>query len=855
MTISSVYRAGAYMTSGRLLIISIALILLYSPMPSSAEVLRNDTDWRDEVTLHEDILVPEGVTLTVHEGTKVHIMLSESTKADPEYFSPLTEITVRGKMNIKGKDGAPVLLHVQGEGSSARWAGIIIDGGSVNIRNGVIENAETGIAVFDGSLNLIETTLRKNRYGIVLYARGVSVSLEKTLITENDYGILEFDGITVDYKGSSVLGNRKTDRYILGDERGVSAGEAGNGTRIVRSDRSCRNKNGDLRREYRPGEMGRSRVYGDETLLFDTVWRGIVRINGLIRVPDGVRLIITPGTVVEFSRRDTNGDGIGENGIMLQGNLIAKGTRDRPILFRSSENSRGKGDWDAINIMNSDGPQNLVEFVQIENAYRGLHFHFSHVMVNQSILRDNYRAIQFQESIVEMKGNVIYDNKSAIKARDSEVLFAGNYILGNYNGVNFFRIDLTAVRNMIIQNMNEGIKIREGRSIVHENLISCNRFGLMMNDSFYGSYTGNVVSHNHETGIAMKDSDNILIRNNFIQSSGVNGLSILSSGAVVRGNHISRNGERGIGIRSFAGTITENSIVKNGLYALDNEGDSDVMATMNWWGGEPEKAVYDREDDHELGRVISSPTLGKPSDFRWPLKQVRTDVTWSEGILIEDRVFFFGHSLLRILPGAKIMFSKGAGIYISESRVIAEGEPDKRILFTIRNDRGGNWDEILLEHSDGSIFSYCDFEHASWALHSHFTDLKISHSRFRRNTGGMRYRSGPVLITNSLFSGNSTGMRAFRADARVMNNAIMNNEIGVFVREMGAGLILRGNNISANSRYNIRVGDFNTEDIDARENWWGPGDPSEGIFDGRREPGVGKVIYEPYLKDPVKVDE
>jgi hypothetical protein len=62
------------------------------------------------------------------------------------------------------------------------------------------------------------------------------------------------------------------------------------------------------------------------------------------------------------------------------------------------------------------------------------------------------------------------------------------------------------------------------------------------------------------------------------------------------------------------------------------------------------------------------------------------------------------------------------------------------------------------------------------------------------------------------------------------------------------------NNIFANSGYNMRVGDANDEDVDARENWWGYGNPVDSIFDGRTEPDIGKVLYEPYLKEPVTID-
>ena len=71
--------------------------------------------------------------------------------------------------------------------------------------------------------------------------------------------------------------------------------------------------------------------YGDEALTGETVWQGRILVNGLVRVPDGGRLIILPGTVVEFRKKDTNGDGIGENGLFIQGRLLAKGTREAPL--------------------------------------------------------------------------------------------------------------------------------------------------------------------------------------------------------------------------------------------------------------------------------------------------------------------------------------------------------------------------------------------------------------------------------------------------------------------------------------------------------------------------------------------
>jgi hypothetical protein len=80
------------------------------------------------------------------------------------------------------------------------------------------------------------------------------------------------------------------------------------------------------------------------------------------------------------------------------------------------------GDWDSINILGSDLSQNLIEFSQIQDAYRGMHFHYSNVAVTNSVLTNNYRGIQFQESLVILSRNMFYDNKSGGQARDSEVV-------------------------------------------------------------------------------------------------------------------------------------------------------------------------------------------------------------------------------------------------------------------------------------------------------------------------------------------------------------------------------------------------------------------------------------------------
>lgn len=832
-----------------LIILSITLIF---PAASSGFVLNGDTVWRGDVKVKDDVLVPEGATLLIMSGTRINIEPSDRTKSDPEYISSMTEILVRGKIEIKGSGKSPVYFRVKGEESPGLWGGIIIDGGSAHIRGSMVQNAATGIMVIKGKLNMAESVMRKNRYGLTAY-EGASVFIKDSEITENSYGLFELGKVKSTYKNVSIAGNEKKDLYSFGRKsyrRGIK--DYRKSVVYSRSSALCRTSYAAERKEYTISDRAITRIYSHEVLTGDTVWRGRVQIEGLVRVPPDVRLIIMPGTVIEFRKDDTNRDGIGENGLMMQGLLVAKGTKEDPVIFRSAEKVRRMGDWDAINIMNSDGAQNLVEYVQIEDAYRGLHFHFSNVMVNQVVLRNNYRGIQFQESAVELRGNYIYGNKSGIKARDSEIIFTDNYVFNNINGVNFFRTKLTAENNRILDNMNEGIKIREGTTVISNNIMDCNRYGLMISDSYFGKFNGNLITNNFETGVSVRDSDNIDLSGNFIQNSGFNGINTKSSGGMIKGNNICANGERGIGIQSFSGMITENSIAKNGLYAIENESRMDILAPLNWWGERrADRFIYDKFDNGERGVIIFSPAAQTVQPLEWKLNTIVKSVKWYGAIAVNGQVQA-DNVTLTIGPGSNIVFAEGAGLKVSGSRIIAKGRSDNRILFTSASkDPERLWGEVLLEQASGSIFSYCDFEYASWAVHSHFSALKVSKSTFMKNDGGMRFRSGPVDIRESVFTENRIGMRAFMANAVISDNIIFNNETGIFVREKGGGLKINNNNIYSNTSYNIRVGDFDIEDVEARGNWWGTVDPAETIFDGRREPGIGRVIFEPFLEEEI----
>jgi hypothetical protein len=793
-----------------------------------ATVLVADTVWQGNVIVAEDVLVPKGVTLTVRPGTTVRVVSAESTKTDPEFVSPLTEITIRGTLRVEGSDKEPVEF-VGIDAKAGSWAGIVIDQGEAFISSCRVRNADTALYVIDGSLKIADSILKDNRYGMVAQGKGADVRLEGSRVSGNEYGLFTLQGARLLSNGSLISGNRKKDSYSA-SAKDVSLPAA---------------------LAVKP-EPPVSRRYQDEVFRGDTIWQGRIEVAGVIRVPEGSRLIILPGTIVEFLKKDTAGFGIGENGLMIQGRLIAKGTAENPIVFRSAEKVKRAGDWDSINIMNSSAAQNLIEHCRIEHAYRGLHFHFSHVGLYNSDLTNNYRGIQFQESLVLMKGNNIYGNKSGVQGRDSDVTLTGNLIAANNMGANFFRTNLTARENRILANGKEGLRIREGISSLRENLIDGNRFGLMVADMFYGDYSRNMITNNLEVGISLKNANNVEISANMVAANGFNGLNIQESRANVTGNQISDNGERGIGVQLFDGQITGNNFIKNRLYAIDLEGAQNVAASGNWWGGDdPATVILDKRSDPSRGKVDFDKATSQPFRFEWPLNTVGGDVVWRGVIAVTRPVTVLPGVELVVAPGTTTEFAEGAGMLV-KGRLIAKGLVGGKILFTSDRKKGaGDWDEIQLEYATGSVISNCIFEYATWGLHSHFTNLVVSDSYFANNFGGMRFRSGPAEIRGSTFENNSIGIRAYLGNAVIRGNTIRKNEVGIFVREKGGGLLITNNNIHNNSDYGIRVGDFNNENVNARGNWWGGVEPSGVIFDEKNEPGIGAVLVDPVLADPV----
>lgn len=329
----------------------------------------------------------------------------------------------------------------------------------------------------------------------------------------------------------------------------------------------------------------------DQMYSVDQTWSGVVEIDGVVQFDTGTTLTIKPGTTVRFTKVDTDGDGIGENELYVQGRMAAIGTKDAPIVFTSAEKEPMPGDWGAVNIMVSEGAENVLENCVIEYGYRGFHMHFSRGRVTGCTMRNNYLGIQCQDSELSVTGCNITGNRGAIVFKDSKLVIKDNLITDNYWGIRFLYGEVELTGNTITGNMVNGVTFRENKVKASGNTLTGNRKGFSA-DTAELELSGNVINGSVESGVYLKHST-----------------------GTVTGCVISGNGDSGISVEDSDVRIVGNDITANRNYGIDNNGRMELDARGNWWGTSDDKAVarmvYDRASDPSVGQVRYSPAAKK----------------------------------------------------------------------------------------------------------------------------------------------------------------------------------------------------------------------------------------------------
>jgi hypothetical protein len=247
---------------------------------------------------------------------------------------------------------------------------------------------------------------------------------------------------------------------------------------------------------------------------------------------------------------------------------------------------------------------------------------------------------------------------------------------------------------------------------------------------------------------------------------------------------------------------------------------------------------------------------------------ITEDTTWSGTVILRGQNVVRRGKTLTLLPGTVVKFSWidedhndiGDGELTVEGRLIAKGTKEKPILFTSAQEKPKmkDWTFVQISVSKDSLVENCIFEYGFSGLQVHYSTSDIRNNLFRYNFEGVRFSTTDILIENNDFIENYYGVRCEANGSRttVTRNRFFGNENAFFpVRKTGLSVKVFENNIEGSKAYNVNLGQNQADDLDFSRNWWGTTDAKEiekGLFDKTKDPSLGKVIYEPFLTEPVK---
>lgn len=299
---------------------------------------------------------------------------------------------------------------------------------------------------------------------------------------------------------------------------------------------------------------------------------------------------------------------------------------------------------------------------------------------------------------------------------------------------------------------------------------------------------------------------------------------------------------------------------------------------------------------------LTSPASGKPLIIEKSV--ITSDTVWEGELLIKGDVEVVKGATLIIMPGTVVRFVKvepygptklykDKEVYFPRSeiivkgRIFAQGTKHKMIVFTSaeKSPRNSDWGAINFLDSEDNILEFCELSYGHTSVHAHGAQVVVTNCYFHdngvafgmKNVKGASIKSKVPILYNRI-TGNGGGILfGGGASPTIAHNQIDNNVFfGIFVKkgapnyirynnitQNGKGVItysvedlrLRENNIFDNKEYNISLMEGQTQDVDARHNWWGTTDEKRIkalIWDRDEDESLGTLDFSHFADSPIE---
>ncbi len=337
-------------------------------------------------------------------------------------------------------------------------------------------------------------------------------------------------------------------------------------------------------------------------------------VKGQVLVDENTTLTIKPGVRIEFDWKYQ---------FIVEGTLIAKGTKDKMITFTISQ-SNTKGEWASLSLSANPRNSSIIEYCKFQNTDTGVRlmnkFPHSLPIFRKNIIEDsggldifyeyyNYYAKNYitdqitNNSFIRCSNGIEFfpqkDNYTTILQNNYTLLIENNYFRANI-GINIEEKGInTVVRNNVFFGCDRGIYSDTHSSGTIKNTL------IAINNTIAFGRVGFEISH-WDDQISMWDEEIILKNNTFAYNE--YGL-FLAPGNVkeIKNNNIFNNS---------VFNVYHNSPKKYGDFDL----------RYNWWGTinetEINETIHDYYNNWNIGKVIYKPYLTKPSQYAPDPKQV-----------------------------------------------------------------------------------------------------------------------------------------------------------------------------------------------------------------------------------------
>jgi len=348
----------------------------------------------------------------------------------------------------------------------------------------------------------------------------------------------------------------------------------------------------------------------------DTTWSSdkIYMITGDTLVPSGIRLTILPGVTIKF---DTH------KNLMIEGELIADGTKEKPIIFTSSSLNPTYASWGSIRFRDSSVSAiidsnygyisgSIIRFAKLEYG-SGLFISYSAPYISNVVFYKEYSTYPYGTDIENVyqgwqcngmsseDGSVyIYDPDTIFIMRDSHFIDLESYWLiypDNLKGVGV-KVQYSYFDTVFINNVFEEVSVaivaKSARSKVYSNVGKGSSFCV---NEVYDSIAKAI-----DADLMMGNAVNYLVDYHRMGVHTVISNTIVNAGTLVN---------------EYGGTYNSNNLILGqGYYFYLKSNGYDVNADNNYWGTMDrnyiDQHVWDYYDDFNLGKVTYTTTLNSP---------------------------------------------------------------------------------------------------------------------------------------------------------------------------------------------------------------------------------------------------